>query len=45
MRGTRPNLNGTNGEIDENFWAEAAANQAADRNGEGEDGAFDRNDK
>ncbi|TDL23688.1 barren [Rickenella mellea] len=34
MRGYRARLNEGDGEVDENFWAQAAADQAAGRNGE-----------
>lgn len=38
MRGSRARING-NDEVDENFWAQAAADQAAGRqNDEGEEG-------
>ncbi|KAI5116872.1 hypothetical protein M0805_005838 [Coniferiporia weirii] len=38
MRGNRARLNENDGEVDENFWAQAAADQAAGRRGEdGED--------
>ncbi|KAH8116394.1 barren [Phellopilus nigrolimitatus] len=40
MRGNRARLNENDGEVDENFWAQAAANQAAGRSGEeGEESA------
>ena len=34
MRGTRARLNANDGEIDTNFWAQAAADQAAGRIGD-----------
>lgn len=44
MRGSRARLNANDGEVDENFWAQAAAQQAAGRSGEddaaGDDGAI-----
>ncbi|TFK25577.1 barren [Coprinopsis marcescibilis] len=38
MRGMRARLNNDDGEIDEAFWAEAAANRAREQNQEDEDG-------
>ena len=41
MRGSRARLDRNDGEVDENFWAQAAADQAAGRQAEdGEDGQF-----
>lgn len=31
MRGRKPRMNKDDGEVDENFWAQAAADQAANR--------------
>lgn len=36
MRGQRVRFNENGDEVDENFWAQAAADQAAGRNGDGE---------
>lgn len=37
MRGQRARLNDRDGEVDENFWAQAAADQAAGRRADDED--------
>lgn len=38
MRGNRARLDRNDGEVDENFWAQAAAEQAGRRDDDGEDG-------
>ena len=37
MRGRRVRMNEGDGEVDENFWAQAAADQAANRNHDDDD--------
>lgn len=39
MRGNRARLDRNDGEVDENFWAQAAAEQAGRRDDDGEDGS------